>query len=208
MSTETTKNRILKEALLLFSEKGFDAVSVAQIADAVGIKAPSLYKHYASKQHIFDAILKLMASRYEEQMVNMQMDGVNPSKDLDLFVNIDEHTLIMMGKQFFLFFLHDEYTSKFRKMLMIEQYHNKTLADLFVKQYIDDTLQYQGTLFQIMMQKGIFKESDSKIMALHFYAPMFLIMMMCDGHPEREEEAMVMIEQHMKVFNQLYRKDV
>lgn len=41
----TTKERILKESLTLFSEKGYSDVSVGEIAGAVGIKAPSLYKH-------------------------------------------------------------------------------------------------------------------------------------------------------------------
>lgn len=45
----TTKEKILKEALNLFAEKGYNAVYVGEIADAVGIKAPSLYKHYKSK---------------------------------------------------------------------------------------------------------------------------------------------------------------
>ena len=49
-----TKQRVLPEALRLFSQRGHDAVSVEQIADAVGVKAPSLYKHYKSKQDIFD----------------------------------------------------------------------------------------------------------------------------------------------------------
>ena len=51
----TTKQKILNEALTLFSEKGYSAVYVSDIADAVGIKAPSLYKHYKSKQEIFDS---------------------------------------------------------------------------------------------------------------------------------------------------------
>ena len=38
-----TKHKILLEALRLFSKRGYDAVSVEQIASAVGIKAPSLY---------------------------------------------------------------------------------------------------------------------------------------------------------------------
>lgn len=54
---EDTKRRILTEALRLFAQRGYDAVSVEQIANAVGIKAPSLYKHFPSKQSIFDALL-------------------------------------------------------------------------------------------------------------------------------------------------------
>ena len=43
---EDTKQRILEKSLELFSTKGYDAVSVGEIAKAVGIKAPSLYNHF------------------------------------------------------------------------------------------------------------------------------------------------------------------
>ena len=45
-----TREKILLEALRLFSQRGYDAVSVEQIAQAVGIRAPSLYKHYKGKR--------------------------------------------------------------------------------------------------------------------------------------------------------------
>lgn len=50
---EDTKQRILEKSLELFSTKGYDAVSVGEIAKAVGIKAPSLYNHFPGKQAIF-----------------------------------------------------------------------------------------------------------------------------------------------------------
>ena len=59
---EDTKQRILKKSLELFSTKGYDAVSVGEIAKAVGIKAPSLYNHFPSKQAIFDAIVESTAA--------------------------------------------------------------------------------------------------------------------------------------------------
>ena len=62
---EDTKQRILDEALRLFSQSGYDAVSVERIASAVGIKAPSLYKHFKSKQEIFDAIVAETYRRYD-----------------------------------------------------------------------------------------------------------------------------------------------
>ena len=55
MKQEDTKQKILDKALELFSSRGYDAVSVGEIAQAVGIKAPSLYNHLPSKQAIFDA---------------------------------------------------------------------------------------------------------------------------------------------------------
>ena len=61
-----TKQRILDEALTLFSEKGYANVFVGDIADRVGIKAPSLYKHYKNKRAIFDAIIDLMNTRFRK----------------------------------------------------------------------------------------------------------------------------------------------
>lgn len=60
-----TKQKILNEALTLFSEKGYSSVYVGDIADAVGIKASSLYKHYKSKQEIFDSCIKVFPKEWK-----------------------------------------------------------------------------------------------------------------------------------------------
>ena len=52
-----TRSRILDESLILFSEKGYGEVSINDIANAVGIKGPSVYKHFSSKREIFDSII-------------------------------------------------------------------------------------------------------------------------------------------------------
>ena len=66
MKQEDTKKIILKKALELFSERGYDSVSVGEIAQKVGIKAPSLYNHYKSKEEIFQAIVSETAEHYEK----------------------------------------------------------------------------------------------------------------------------------------------
>ena len=58
-----TKERILKTALRLFAANGYEAVSVSDIASALSITKGALYKHYANKRGIFDAILSRMAER-------------------------------------------------------------------------------------------------------------------------------------------------
>ena len=73
MKNETTKQRILTEAVKLFSKEGYEAVSVDQIAKAVGIKAPSLYKHYKSKRDIFDSILRFMEQQDEEHAIDCSL---------------------------------------------------------------------------------------------------------------------------------------
>jgi len=204
----STKERILDAAVTLFSLKGYDAVSVGQIAEAVGIKAPSLYKHFKGKQDIFNAILKEMQKRYEIQSKELQMDGNNAAEDAGVFTAVSEDMLVNMGKRLFIYFLHDDYVCKFRKMLTIEQFHNKELASLFTKQYVDDPLSYQSAMLALLTQAGVLRQEERKIMALHFYAPIYILLTLCDRQPEREEEALQLVEQHIKQFSRIYQKEV
>lgn len=201
-----TKKRILDEALTLFAEKGYANVYVGEIAEAVGIKAPSLYKHYKSKQDIFNAILEEMKENYETQARALGMNGEDAFADMDFFQNLSEDGLVKAGLQLFSYFLHDEYVSRFRKMLTIEQFHDSELATLCTKQYVDGPLAYQTTLFQMLCgEKGILRKEKPDIMALQFYAPIYLLLTMCDREPAREEEAMVYLERHIGQFQRIYQ---
>ena len=62
----TTRDRILNEALTLFAENGYDGTSVEEIAEKVGIKAPSLYNHFKGKEDILNALIDMAEARYEE----------------------------------------------------------------------------------------------------------------------------------------------
>lgn len=150
----STKERILQEAITLFSIKGYDAVSVGQIAEAVGIKAPSLYKHYKSKQDIFQAILDEMQKRYKEQTTALQINGSDEKTDAEVFSSVSEEQLVKMGMQLFLYFLHDEYVSKFRRMLTIEQFHSEELSDLFNKQYVEDPYPISQSCLRCFVSQG------------------------------------------------------
>ena len=202
-----TKKKILDAALTLFAEKGYGNVYVGHIADAVGIKAPSLYKHYKSKQDIFDAILEEMKKSYEKQAGNLGMNGNSIDMDGNLFSTISEDKLVEMGTGLFLYFLHDDYTQKFRKMLTIEQFHNSELAGLYSKQYLDDPLQYQTGLFSLISTGGKLKQYDSNMMALQFYSPIYMLLTLCDRQPDREPEALQMLEQHIRQFSRVYKEE-
>ena len=199
-----TKHRILEAALSLFAQKGYANVYVGEIADAVGIKAPSLYKHYKSKRAIFDAILEEMQNRYSMETAKLSMNGSDVSADVQMFSNISEDELVEIGKSLFLYFLHDEYAGRFRKMLTIEQFHNQELAALYDQQYVDGPLEYQGMMFAILTAQGKLKAEHTNIMAIHFYAPIYLLLTICDRNAEREEEVLKTLEEHIRQFSRLY----
>ena len=94
MKQEDTRERILEQALELFSEKGYDSVSVGEIARAVGIKAPSLYTHFPSKQAIFDAIVESTAAHYEKDTDEISIHVQDVKQDFALFAHISEDALV------------------------------------------------------------------------------------------------------------------
>ena len=202
-----TKKKIVDEALTLFSERGYANVFVADIAERVGIKAPSLYKHYKSKQAIFDAIIEEMNRRFLEEAGALNINGADASADAEVYKHISEEQLIAIGSGLFMYFLHDDYTRRFRKMLTIEQFHDRKLADVYMKQYVDDPLTYQGMLFGLMVTSGVLQTDNVDIMTLHFYAPIYMLMTICDREPEREAEAIKTLEAHIRQFNRLYSAD-
>ena len=202
-----TKKKILDVALTLFSEKGYGNVFVGQIAEGVGIKAPSLYKHYESKQDIFNAILDEMRERYNRKAVDLNMNGSDYPADFELYKNASEDELVKMGTGLFSFFLHDEYECKFIKMLTLEQFSDKELSKLFSDQYYDEPLKYQSGLLHLLILQGKLKGDDADIMALQFFAPVYLLMTVCDRQPKREKECLRKLKKHIRQFSRIYKGD-
>ena len=65
---ETRKEEIIQTSAILFKKKGFSAVTMRDIAKAMGIKAASLYNHIKSKQEILSEIIISLAEQFTEEM--------------------------------------------------------------------------------------------------------------------------------------------
>lgn len=68
MKTETRQQEIIRVAAKLFKEKGYSAVTMRDLAKAMGIKAASLYNHINSKQDILNTIIISLAEEFTEGM--------------------------------------------------------------------------------------------------------------------------------------------
>lgn len=199
-----TKHRILDEALTLFSEKGYANVFVSDIAERVGIKAPSLYKHFRSKQAIFDAIIGEMNDRFLDEAKELRIAGNDAAADAETYKGLSEEQVIRLGIDLFRYQLHDDYARRIRKMLTIEQFHDPSLGAVYSKQYIDGPLAYEEQLLAMLAKQGVLRTENAETMTLHFFAPFYLWMTVCDREPEREPEAIRILEEHMTQFNKLY----
>ena len=63
----TTKIRILDEALIMFAENGYKGTNLRDLAARLGLSKSALYKHYASKEDIWKALLDRMETYYAER---------------------------------------------------------------------------------------------------------------------------------------------
>ena len=68
MKPESRKEEIINAASVLFKEKGYSAVTMRDLATAMGIKAASLYNHIQSKQEILSTIIIDLAEEFTTGM--------------------------------------------------------------------------------------------------------------------------------------------
>ena len=182
-----TKERILNEALTLFSQKGYSAVYLSEIAKAVNIKPPSLYKHYKSKNDIFESCINVFSKRIEQIRDDLQLP--NSNVPLISYEQISEQHLINIAFALFTFYLKDDVASKFRKMLMIERYHNPELNKIFENIFIKKAVEYEEEIFSNLINKKIIKKTDPHIIALQFYTPIFYLLQKYDMRQNEIEKA-------------------
>ncbi len=192
-----TKDKILNEALSLFSVKGYDGASMNDIASAVGIKAASIYKHYSGKEDIFHSIVLL----FEEKTKNIFDPALLNNAE---YMTISKETLIAIIQQTFRLYAEDPYLSKCRRLFMISAFHRSEIRDLYVKFFIELPMKYQSELFATMQKSNSLTKKDTSIMAYHFYTPILILLQEYDYKKITLEKALNKIELLVTQFTEVY----
>ena len=185
MKTETTKQKILTEALKLFSKEGYEAVSVDQIAKAVGIKAPSLYKHFKNKRDIFDSILRIMERRDAENAAAGSLPQGTAEAMPEAYERASVEDLIAFSKQQFRYWTEEDFAASFRKMLTVEQYRSGEMSGLYHQYLGAGPLKYVADILGSLAQ------------ALSFYGPMYLLYSVYDD-TEDKAEVFALLDAHFE----------
>ena len=203
MEKNNTREEILEAALDLFAVNGYEATSISQLADAVGIRKASLYSHFANKQDILDTVVETVLKGYADHSIFVRADWDDPEFTKDKTgMTAEDVAQLIQGQMRYI--LHDPHISKGRKMLMIEQFRNAELAELQTKQNYRDVLNYFMGMMRFLIREGILKDEDSEIMAAQFSSPITVWINLCDREPEKAEEAMKRVEAFSRHFIATY----
>jgi AcrR family transcriptional regulator len=205
MEKGNTRDEILNVALELFSVNGYEATSISQLADAVGIRKASLYSHFASKQEILDDVVASVLEGYAEHSVFADADWDDPefTKDKDGMTAEDAAKMIQGQIRYI---VHDTAISRGRKMLVIEQFRNQELAVLQTRMNYEDMLKYFEGMIRFLIRSNTLKDADTEIMAAQLSLPVTVWIGLCDREPDREEEVMGLVHRHVLQFFDVYAK--
>ena len=105
------------------------------------------------------------------------------------------------------FTMQDDIVRKTRRILAMEQFRSKRMAELTTRYYLDNLQEIYTGIFKEFMEKGILKKQDPELLALQFVAPVSILIHTYDRQPEREEEILYKIRKHFKQFAMVYAED-
>lgn len=200
----STKQKILEAALELFSVQGYEATSISQLAEAVGIRKASLYSHFENKQAILDALIQTTLEQYAQHSIFTKADWDDPDFTRDK-ENLTPEAAAQMFMGQIRYILHDPQISRARKMLTIEQFQNPQMAQLQTRQNYTDVMRYFTGLVRFLIRQGRLADSDPNITAAQLCLPISVWINLCDREPEREDEIMQLIQRHIRQFFEVYR---
>ncbi|MDE7262768.1 MAG: TetR/AcrR family transcriptional regulator [Oscillospiraceae bacterium] len=195
----TTKEKIVETSLELFSQRGYDGVSVRDIARAVGIRESSLYNHFENKRAIFDGIVDFCVQQAESYFRGSALTfDTGDDTSISQGANLDD--LQKLIERTFRFFFDDPWNVRFRRLLLTSQYVDSRCRDIYRQLYRDKCVQVQAYIFAALMDAGEFRREDPLAVAAEFHGPMFMLIHTCDSF----EEARPFIRSHVEQFQKNY----
>ncbi|NME83295.1 hypothetical protein [Clostridium sp. SM-530-WT-3G] len=104
---------------------------------------------------------------------NLKVPGGINATDIREYENITPENLIELCCNIFLVQTKDEQIEMFKRLLIIEQYKNEKLAEIYHEIFYERPIRSQKKIFDHLIKTGIFYEEDPEILALEFFSPFF-----------------------------------
>ena len=192
-----TKERILTAALEMFSQKGYEGTNIRELAASLGLVKSGIYKHFESKEAIWNTLLDRMIAYYGERFGSSE--HLPPVPD-------SQEEFIAMTMRMADLTIHDGQIVKTRKVLTLEQFRDERARDLATKHFLTGLTEMFTPIFAGMMDRGLIRRDDPAMLAFAYTAPISALIHLCDREMDKTEEAMARIEAFSRHFLRTYGK--
>ena len=192
-----TKEKIFNVSLDLFSKRGYDSVSLREIAEEVGIKKSSIYSHYPSKEAILMEIFNKFTGSFEIDDKDIELNEDNPLLE-------NPELLYHQGSEAIKDIVFQENNLKIWKLILIQMHHNETIRLFFQNEILIKPLEFWKGLFSLLKQKGVIRnDSNPELLAKQYFSfPIYLLLEIYakyDDIPQEElEDFFSQTEEHAK----------
>ena len=190
-----TKDRILTAALEMFAQKGYEGTNIRELSASLGLVKSAIYKHYESKEAIWNALLDRMIAYYGERFGSPE--HLPPVPD-------SPEEFVAMTMRMADLTIHDEQIVKTRKVLTLEQFRDDRARELATKHFLTGLTEMFTHIFSGMMDKGLLRQDDPEMLAFAYTTPISALIHLCDREPEKAEEAVRKIEAFSRHFVTVY----
>lgn len=157
-----TKEKIFDVSLELFSQKGYNGVSIREIAREVGIRESSIYNHYKSKEAILDAIIDYFKTK-------LNQSGL-PDEDADDLMEQGPEVYFEVGAKMYIDQINTPEMEKIWRLVSIETYHNEKIREFFKKELLEEPITVWENVFQIMIEKKKIKPLNPRTLAYEYFS--------------------------------------
>lgn len=192
-----TKKRILDAALDMFSRNGYAGTNMRELMASIGYAKSSTYRHFESKEELWNALLDEMIAYYGEHFGSP--DRLPPVPE-----SLEE--LVAMTMRMVRITAQDETIIKTRKVLTLEQFRDERARDLATKHFLTGLTEMFSRIFAGMMEKGLLRRDDPAMLAFAYTAPISVLIHLCDREPDKTEEAFQQVEAFSRHFVKVYGK--
>ena len=190
-----TKERILAAALEMFSQNGYAGTNIRELSASLGLVKSGVYKHFESKEAIWNALL--------DQMITYYADHFGSAEHLPPVPDSLEG-LVTMTMQMVNFTVHDEKVIMTRKLLTLEQFRDVRARELATKHFLTGLTDIFTQVFKSMMAKGLLRKDNPEMLAFAYTVPISALIHLCDREPDKTEEAIVRVEAFSRHFIKTY----
>jgi AcrR family transcriptional regulator len=192
----STRDKIMDVALHMFSERGYEAVSIRDICGEVGIKESTLYYHFKNKKDILDSLIEKFREHIDSLLVHV--DEITAEPDKKKKKKGDEIGAQMMDSYMMDSYLFDPFCNLMLRLMMIEQFHNEEIRELYEKTLFTDPYEIQLNVFNRLATVGTIPAEDVKwiVRETHAYMTMLTFKYLLNGNLTEERKAAY----HKEVF--------
>jgi AcrR family transcriptional regulator len=159
MAGEERRLQILAVAMRLFSERGFRGTTTKEIAQAAGVSEAMVFRHFATKEELYAAILdhKACSSGVKFEPAEMAADGISRKDDRAVF------ECLALGALNY----HQE-DPAFQRLLLYSALEKHELAQMFFDQFVLRVYEFLGGYIRERQREGVFVEMDPAIVVRSF----------------------------------------